>query len=180
MKFFESDLKGVFVIEPMVFEDDRGYFMETFHQSKFEENLGRITWKQDNESLSQAGVVRGLHAQKPPMAQAKLVRVIKGAVMDVVVDIRKHSPTYGRSFCIELNEENKKMLFIPSGFLHGFKTLVNQTIFSYKCSELYAPDHEIAVRWNDPDLSINWETQEPIVSEKDKSAPFFRDFKTPF
>ena len=180
MKKINTDIEGLIVVEPRVFEDKRGYFFESYNDDKFKALGIDKTFVQDNQSLSQKGVLRGLHFQKPPHAQAKLVRVIKGAVLDVAVDIRKDSPTYGQSFAIELTEQNKKMLYIPEGFAHGFLTLEDDTIFSYKCSDNYHPEVEDAILWSDRDLNINWNVESPMVSDKDKIAQAFNSFKSPF
>lgn len=175
MYIIETDIEGVKIIEPKVFGDERGYFFESFSQRKFEEKVCKIVFVQDNESLSEYGVVRGLHFQKPPHEQAKLVRVVKGKVLDVVVDIRKNSPTYGRHVSIELSAENKRQLFIPHGFAHGYAVLEKETIFQYKCDNYYAPDHEGAILWNDPTLNIDWHLPHTdiILSEKDRLNPLF-------
>ena len=180
MKKINTNIDGLVVLEPRVFEDKRGYFFESYNISQFSEvGIDKI-FIQDNQSLSQKGVLRGLHFQNPPFAQAKLVRVIKGAVLDVAVDIRKDSPTYGQSFSVELTEQNKKMLYIPEGFAHGFLTLEDDTIFSYKCSETYHPKAEEAILWSDKDLNINWNVENPMVSDKDEKAQTFRAFKSQF
>lgn len=173
-------IEGLLVIKPRVFEDDRGYFFESYNEQQLE--LAGLTAKfvQDNQSLSQKNVLRGLHFQAPPYAQGKLVRVIKGAALDVVVDIRKNSPTYGRSFSLELNEQNKTMLWIPEGFAHGFCTLQNDTIFYYKCTNYYNKGSEGSIAWNDPELAINWNVKDPVLSEKDKAGIMLRDFVSPF
>jgi dTDP-4-dehydrorhamnose 3,5-epimerase len=180
MKIIETPLKGLYVIEPKVFKDERGYFYESYNQKIFQNAGITDIFVQDNQSLSQKNVVRGLHFQSPPFAQAKLVRVIKGAVLDVVVDIRKNSPTYGKHYAIELTEENFLMLYIPIGFAHGFATLEDNTIFAYKCSNFYNKESEDTILWNDPDLNINWNFKNPILSEKDKNGKLFRDFISPF
>lgn len=180
MKVIETKLKGILVIEPKVFKDERGYFYESYNQKMFYEIGIKDEFVQDNQSLSQKNVVRGLHFQHPPYAQAKLVRVIKGAVLDVVVDIRKNSPTYGQSFEIELTEDNFLMVYIPVGFAHGFATLTDDAIFSYKCSNFYNKAYEDTILWNDPDLNINWKIENPILSEKDKHGKRIKDFLSPF
>lgn len=180
MKKINTDIEGLVVVEPKVFEDKRGYFFESFNADKFAEIGIDKTFVQDNQSLSQKGVLRGLHFQNPPYAQAKLVRVIKGAVLDIAVDIRKSSPTYGQSFAIELSEENKKMLYIPEGFAHGFLTLEDDTIFTYKCSDNYHPEVEDAILWSDEDLNIDWNVENPLVSDKDGKAQAFKTFKSQF
>ena len=180
MKKTNTNINGLIIIEPNVFEDTRGYFFESYNSDKFKTLGIDKSFIQDNQSLSQKGVLRGLHFQRPPYAQAKLVRVIKGAVLDIAVDIRKSSPTYGQSFAIELSEQNKKMLYIPEGFAHGFLTLENDTIFSYKCSDNYHPEVEDSILWSDKDLDIHWNIESPLVSEKDKKAQLFSSFKSPF
>jgi len=180
MKIIETSLKGLLIIEPQVFKDERGYFYESYNQEKFLKVGVRDVFVQDNQSLSQKNVVRGLHFQHPPYAQAKLVRVIKGSVYDVVVDIRKDSPTYGQSFGIELTEENFLMLYVPIGFAHGFATLQDNTIFAYKCSAFYNKASEDTILWNDPTLNIDWKVQNPILSEKDKQGKLFQHFQSPF
>ncbi|HPQ08875.1 MAG TPA: dTDP-4-dehydrorhamnose 3,5-epimerase [Bacteroidia bacterium] len=180
MKIIETPLKGLYVIEPKVFKDERGYFYESYNQKMFQNAGITDIFVQDNQSLSQKNVVRGLHFQSPPYAQAKLVRVIKGAVLDVVVDIRKNSQTYGKHYAIELTEENFLMLYVPVGFAHGFATLEDNTIFAYKCSNFYNKESEDTILWNDPDLNINWNVQNPVLSEKDKNGKLFCDFISPF
>jgi dTDP-4-dehydrorhamnose 3,5-epimerase len=180
MEFITNEIEGLVVIKPTVFEDERGHFFEYYQKELFAQNGIKDDFVQDNQSLSQKGVLRGLHFQAPPYAQAKLIRVIKGAVLDVAVDIRKNSPTYGKHFSIELNERNKKQLYIPVGFAHGFFTLEDNTIFSYKCSNYYHKTSEGALLWNDKDLSINWNVAQPVLSEKDKEATPFQQFSTPF
>ncbi|HSH65817.1 MAG TPA: dTDP-4-dehydrorhamnose 3,5-epimerase [Bacteroidia bacterium] len=180
MQFIPTPISDLFVIQPKVFEDARGYFYESYNASFFQERQIDVEFVQDNQSLSQKGVLRGLHFQKPPYAQGKLVRVISGSVLDVAVDIRKNSPTYGNYFSIVLNEQNKTMLWIPAGFAHGFLTLEDNTIFSYKCTNQYNKASEDAILWNDPDIHIDWGTQSPLLSEKDKEAKLFKDLKSPF
>lgn len=166
-----TGLEGLLILRPKVFRDDRGWFLESFNMRAFAEATGvRTTFVQDNESLSQAGVLRGLHFQAAPFAQQKLVRVIQGAVLDVCVDIRRDSPTFGRHVTVELTGEEKTMLFIPEGFAHGFRTLRDGTIFSYKCSDYYHPPSERTLLWNDPALGIDWGIAEPILSAKDKAG----------
>lgn len=171
MKVTETKLKGCFVIEPTIFGDDRGYFFESFNKEKFKELTGNeIEFVQDNEAFSNRGVLRGLHFQKGAFAQAKLVRVVKGKVLDVVVDIRKDSNTYGESFSCILSEENKKQLFVPRGFAHGYAVLEDNTIFVYKCDNFYQPTAEGGILYNDPSLQIDWMLSESeiLLSEKDK------------
>jgi dTDP-4-dehydrorhamnose 3,5-epimerase len=176
----DCHIEGLKIIEPKVFGDERGYFFESFNAQKFVDNVQDIAFVQDNESLSSKGVIRGLHFQEPPYDQGKLVRVIKGAVKDVVVDIRKSSNTYGKTFAIELTEDNKTQFWIPSGFAHGFETLEDNTIFAYKCTAPYNTSSENSIFWNDPALGIDWTTKNPIISEKDKLENLFTDFKSPF
>ncbi len=181
MKVLKTPIKDLLILQPDVFEDERGYFMETFNCQKIK-SLGvqLPDFVQDNESKSQKNVLRGLHFQGPPFAQGKLVRVIKGAVLDVAVDIRKNSPTYGQHFSIKLTEVNKTQFWVPEGFAHGFLTLEDDTIFSYKCTACYSKESEGGILWNDPDLSINWETLNPILSDKDKVQESFKDLNSPF
>jgi dTDP-4-dehydrorhamnose 3,5-epimerase len=176
-----TDFPGLFVITPKVFEDERGFFMETFNERLYREQGIEVRFVQDNHVRSETkGVLRGLHFQAPPSAQSKLVRVSAGAVMDVVVDIRKGSPTYGRWFSIELTAANKRQLFIPKGFAHAYLTLAPGTEFQYKVDAFYDPAADSGIRWNDPDLSIDWPVASPVLSEKDKNLPHFRDFRSPF
>ncbi len=180
MEIEETKIEGLIIVKPSVFYDERGYFFESYNKDRFEK-LGLVSdYVQDNESKSQKGVIRGLHFQKPPFAQGKLVRVIKGAVMDVAVDLRKNSPTYGQWESVELSENNKWMYWIPVGFAHGFLTLENDTIFSYKCTNLYNKASEGSLLWNDTDLDIQWNVERPIISEKDTIAPSFASFISPF
>lgn len=173
MKVIKTKLEGVVIIEPQVFFDDRGYFFESFSQQRFNEQVVPITFVQDNESKSSYGVLRGLHFQKPPFAQSKLVRVVKGKVLDVAVDLRKGSPTFGQYESVVLSEENKRQFFIPQGFAHGFAVLSEEAIFQYKCDNYYAPQSEGSVRWNDPTIAIDWQLPEKdiILSAKDEKAP---------
>ena len=180
MEIIETKLKGLLLIKPKVFEDARGYFFESYNQQKMAEQGFHEQFVQDNLSKSQKGVLRGLHFQKPPYAQGKLIQVIKGAVLDVVVDIRKRSETYGQHFSIEINESHKDQLFVPEGFAHGFLTLADETIFSYKCTNNYHQASEGSLMWNDPDLKIEWPIENPIISEKDKLAGSFKEFESPF
>ena len=177
MEYIKTDIEGVFVIEPKVFNDARGYFMEAWKQAEFNEHVGKIDFIQDNESKSSFGVLRGLHYQKGELSQSKLVRVIKGKVLDVAVDIRKSSPTFGKHVMVELSEENKRQFFIPRGFAHGFLVLSEEAIFTYKVDNPYAPQAEAGIRWNDPDLSIEWPIDPAQVqtSEKDLKQPLFKD-----
>ena len=173
MNIIETNIEGVIIIEPRLFEDERGYFFESFNQKEFQEKVCKTTFIQDNESKSSYGVIRGLHFQKPPFAQSKLVRVVKGSVLDVAVDIRKGSPTFGQHVAVELTEDNHRQFFIPRGFAHGFSVLSKEVIFQYKCDNFYAPQSEGAIAWDDPDLGIAWQISidEILLSEKDKSHP---------
>jgi len=180
MKFEMLEIPDLALIHPRVFEDERGYFFESFNKNTFIEAGITEEFVQDNQSLSQPGVLRGLHFQIGAFAQSKLVRVIKGAVLDVAVDIRKGSPTYGKHFSVELNEANKLMLYIPVGFAHGFLTLEDNTIFSYKCGNVYNKNSERGIMWNDSELNINWNIESPILSEKDKFNENFSSFNSPF
>lgn len=180
MQVEQTGIEGLIIIKPAVFEDPRGYFFESYNREKFHQAGVTTEFVQDNQSLSQPGVLRGLHFQEPPFAQAKLVRVIKGAVLDVAVDLRKSSPTYGKHVAVELTEENKMMFLVPEGFAHGFLTLRPDTIFTYKCSNFYNKASEQCIMWNDPDLNINWGTTEPVLSEKDSAGTAFRNFKSLF
>ena len=181
MKVQKTKLKDVFLIKPKVFHDNRGYFFESFNAKAFQQ-LTKIkaNFKQDNQSLSSKNVLRGLHFQKPPYAQAKIVSVIKGEVLDVVVDIRKNSNTYGQHIIENLSEDNHHQLYIPEGMAHGFLTLSDETIFCYKCSDYYNKESEDSILWNDELLNINWGSSNPIVSQKDQQAKNFSSFVTPF
>lgn len=180
MEIIETKIKDLLIIHPKVFADARGYFFESYSENVFKQNGINANFVQDNQSLSNAGVLRGLHFQSPPFDQGKLVRVINGAVLDIAVDIRKKSPTYGQHVAIELNEENKTMFYIPPGFAHGFLTLKDNTIFSYKCTNLYHKASEGTVLWNDADLNIKWNIKDPLLSEKDLVGTPFKDFVSPF
>jgi dTDP-4-dehydrorhamnose 3,5-epimerase len=182
MNFIETSIPDLILIEPKIWRDDRGYFYESFNKQTFLDAGVSYDFVQDNQSFSQRGTLRGLHGQSNPYAQGKLVRVISGKVIDVAVDIRKSSPTYGKHLAFELSAENFKMLWIPPGFLHGFATLEDNTIFAYKVTNLYNKASEIGVRWDDPQLNIDWglETNEVILSDKDKELPLFGDFETTF
>lgn len=177
MEFKETAIKGVYVIEPRVFNDARGYFFEAWKQAEFEEHIGKVNFVQDNESKSSRGVLRGLHYQKGEFSQAKLVRVIKGSVLDVAVDIRKSSPTFGQHVMVELSGENKRQFFIPRGFAHGFLVLSDEAIFTYKVDNVYAPHADAGIRWNDPALGIEWpiDPKEVLTSEKDLKQPLLKD-----
>lgn len=172
MNYLKTDIDGVFIIEPSVFEDSRGYFFEAFKQEEFEANVVKVHFIQDNESKSSRGVLRGLHYQKGSLSQAKLVRVIKGVVVDVAVDIRKSSPTFGKHVMVELSDENKRQLFIPRGFAHGFLVLSDEAIFTYKVDNVYAPQSEASIRYDDPELGIEWpiDASEMLLSPKDKEG----------
>lgn len=175
MKVIHTDIKDLLLFEPRIFEDERGSFFESFHQEQFEAAAGQHIFVQDNQSVSRAGVVRGLHYQEPPHAQGKLVRVVKGAVLDVAVDIRKNSPTYGQHVAVELSESNRLQFWIPPGFAHGFAVLEEGTVFAYKCTAFYNKDSDRVLLWNDSALKIDWKINEPLLSEKDKSGvPFHR------
>jgi len=180
MEIIKTPLEGLLIIKPDVFEDERGYFFESYNRDKVLAHGIDVTFVQDNESKSRKGVLRGLHFQNPPFDQGKLVRVMRGSVLDVAVDIRKNSPTYGKSSSIVLSGQNKWMYWIPTGFAHGFLTLEDDTIFFYKCTNVYNKESEGAIRWNDPDLGIDWGIGEPVISPKDEVAPLFGDFKSMF
>lgn len=180
MQVIATPISDLLIIQPKVFEDERGYFFESYNSSLFKQHHITVDFVQDNQSLSQKNVLRGLHFQNPPFAQGKLVRVITGSVLDVAVDIRKDSLTYGKHFSLVLNEKNKTMLWIPPGFAHGFLTLEDNTIFSYKCTNVYDKNSEDSVLWNDPDINIDWGTTTPLLSGKDKEAKFFKDLKSHF
>ena len=177
MDYLKTEIEGVYIIEPRVFNDARGYFMEAWKQEEFNEHIGRVDFIQDNESKSSFGVLRGLHYQKGEASQAKLVRVIKGKVLDVAVDIRRSSPTFGKHVMLELSEDNKRQFFIPHGFAHGFLVLSQEAVFTYKVDRPYAPQAEAGIRWNDPDLAIEWPIDPGQVqtSAKDLVQPLFKD-----
>lgn len=182
MEVIKTNIDGVVIIVPRLFEDSRGYFFESFSQREFGEKVRPINFVQDNESKSVYGVIRGLHFQGPPYAQSKLVRCVKGKVLDVAVDIRKHSPTYGKWVSCELSENNHRQLFIPRGFAHGFSVLSEIAVFQYKCDDFYHPETEGAISWDDPELAIEWKvpSQNVQLSDKDCLHPFLKDFETPF
>ncbi|WP_026897061.1 dTDP-4-dehydrorhamnose 3,5-epimerase [Daejeonella oryzae] len=182
MKFIETELKDALIIEPKIWKDDRGYFYESFSKKLFKDAGIDVDFVQDNQSLSQPGTLRGLHAQAPPFAQGKLVRVIQGKALDVIVDARTNSATFGKHLSVELSGENHRLFWVPPGFLHGFVTLEENTIFSYKVTNLYNKESEIGVIWNDPTLNIDWQINpdQVILSEKDKTLPTFKDFESPF
>jgi len=177
MNYIQTEIDGVWVIEPKVHADDRGYFMEAFKKEEFEKNIGSVDFIQDNESKSGFGVLRGLHYQKGECSQAKLVRVIKGKVLDVAVDLRQSSPTFGKHVSVELSEENKRQFFIPRGFAHGFLVMSEEAIFTYKIDNAYAPESEASIIYNDKDINISWPIAEEqiIMSAKDKEAVCFKD-----
>ena len=176
----ETLLSELYLIKPKVFEDHRGHFFESFREDVLKENGVETNFVQDNQSLSQKGILRGLHFQSPPFAQGKFVRVIKGAVLDVALDIRKEYDTYGKYVCVELTEKNFNMLYIPPGFAHGFLTLEDNTIFTYKCTDYYHPEVEGGVLWNSPELNIPWNIENPVLSAKDIALPTFSKFVSPF
>lgn len=180
MEIESTHIEGLKVISPRVFRDDRGYFFESFNAETWSKLDLPTEFVQDNQSLSSKGILRGLHFQADPFAQGKLVRVIKGAVLDVAVDIRKNSPTYGEHYSVELNEENLKMFWIPAGFAHGFLTLQDGTIFSYKCTSVYDQASEGGIAWDDKNINIDWGINDPILSEKDKINPSLKNFSSPF
>jgi len=182
MKFIKTALEGCVIIEPRVFGDQRGYFFESFNQKQFEENVGKVQFVQDNESRSSRGVLRGLHFQLPPYNQAKLVRCIEGVVLDVAVDLRKASPTYGQHVAVRLSDENKCQLFVPRGFAHGFVVLSKSAIFSYKVDNWYAPEHDSGIAWDDPELGIDWQIDHEsiLLSEKDKALKVLLETENPF
>ncbi len=177
MNYIQTEIDGVWVIEPKLFRDARGYFMETFKEDEFREKVGDVHFLQDNESRSSYGVLRGLHYQKGIYSQAKLVRVIKGCVWDVAVDLRRSSPTFGKYVSIELNEENKRQIFISRGFAHGFLVLSNEAVFTYKVDNIYAPQAEASIRFDDETIDIQWpiSLEQLILSEKDKQARLFNE-----
>ncbi len=180
MEIIETGFKDLLLLKPKVFKDPRGYFYESYNNEIFK-NIGiNQEFIQDNQSLSNKNIVRGMHFQAPPHAQGKLVRVIKGAVQDVVVDIRKSSPTYGKNYSVDLTEENFLMLWIPPGFAHGFATLEDHTIFAYKCTDTYHPETEGGIAWDDREIGIKWQVDEPILSEKDTKYKPFSLFISPF
>jgi dTDP-4-dehydrorhamnose 3,5-epimerase len=180
MKITKTEIEGLLILEPRVFKDDRGLFFESFNHELFTAAAGPVDFIQDNQSVSEKGVLRGLHFQNSPHAQGKLVRVAKGRVIDVAVDIRKDSATYGEHVAVELSAENNKQFWVPAGFAHGFVSLEDDTIFCYKCTDYYAPECEGSLLWNDTDLSINWGIDNPLVSEKDAVATKFANFTTFF
>lgn len=183
MTYIESEIFGVWIIEPKVFKDARGYFMEAWKKAEFEEHIGKVEFVQDNESCSSKGVLRGLHYQLAPYSQSKLVRVIKGCVLDVAVDLRKGSPTFGRYVAVELSDENKRQFFIPQGFAHGFHVMSEEAVFTYKVDNPYMPDYERGLRFDDPEVGVDWKIADPSVlnlSDKDRNAPLLRDAELNF
>lgn len=180
MKVTKEFPTGLVSIYPDVYGDERGFFLESFNQLKYREFLDGHTFVQDNLSKSKKGVLRGLHFQAPPFDQGKLVQVISGSVLDVAVDIRKNSPSYGKSFSIILSEKERNQLWIPPGFAHGFVSLEDDTIFSYKCTNTYSKEHEGCILWNDPTLAIDWNVTDPVISPKDMEGILFNEFNSPF
>jgi len=182
MDIIKTEIEGVVILQPHVFQDARGYFFESFSAREFEEKVCRTTFVQDNESYSSYGVVRGLHFQKPPFSQAKLVRVIRGTVLDVAVDLRRSSPTYGQHVAVELSGENRRQLFIPRGFAHGYAVLSEEALFQYKCDNYYAPQSEGGIVWNDPALQIDWQipADRIVLSEKDTRHPLLKNYLSDF
>ena len=180
MNITKTDIQGLIIIEPQIFKDSRGCFFESWNAKKFKQLGISEDFVQDNQSVSSKGVLRGLHFQNPPYAQAKLVRVIKGSVLDIAVDLRKNSPTYGKHVSVFLSDQNNKSFFIPKGFAHGFLSLEDNTVFNYKCSDYYNKESEGSLLWNDEDLKIDWQIDNPLVSEKDLQADLFKNFKTKF
>lgn len=182
MEVIKTNIEGVVIIEPKVFRDARGYFFESFSQREFEEKVRKINFVQDNESMSSYGVMRGLHFQRPPFTQSKLVRCVKGRVLDVAVDIRKGSPTYGQHVAVELSEENHRQFFISRGFAHGFAVLSETAVFQYKCDNFYAPEADGGISIKDTSLGINWlvPTENSILSDKDIKHLCLKDFDSPF
>lgn len=182
MEVLTTDIEGVYIIKPRVFGDARGYFFESYSKREFEEKVGKVDFVQDNESMSKKGVMRGLHFQRPPFSQSKLVRCVKGSVLDVAVDIRKGSPTYGKHVAVELTEDNHLQFFIPKGFAHGFVVLSDVAVFQYKCDNFYHPEADGGISILDDSLGIDWRisTQNAILSEKDTKHPLLKDFDSPF
>lgn len=182
MEVIKTKIEGIVIIEPRIFKDARGYFYESFSQKEFDEKVMPIRFVQDNESMSTYGVMRGLHFQRPPFTQSKLVRCCRGAILDIALDIRKGSPTYGQHVAIELTEENHRQLFIPRGFAHGFAVLSDVAVLQYKCDNFYAPQADAGIQLRDKDLSIDWKipTENAILSEKDIKHPYLKDFDSPF
>ena len=177
MEYIKTEIDGVWIIQPRVFNDARGYFFEAWKKEEFEEHIGKVCFVQDNESKSSYGVLRGLHYQKGEFSQAKLVRVIKGCVLDVAVDIRKNSPTFGKHVMVELSDDNKRQFFIPQGFAHGFLVMSDEAIFTYKVDNAYAPQAEASIRFDDPDIAINWpiDSKDVLTSAKDMEAKLLKE-----
>jgi dTDP-4-dehydrorhamnose 3,5-epimerase len=175
MEVIEQKIKGLYLIKPKMFKDARGSFFESYNQAEFDAKIEKQVFVQDNQSISAKNVLRGLHFQRNDFAQAKLIRVVKGAAIDVAVDIRQNSPSFGKYCMLELTEDNNYQFYIPTGFAHGFLSLKDNTILQYKCSAFYSAKHDAAIRWNDPDINIDWGIQNPILSEKDKNAPFLKE-----
>ncbi len=182
MEVIETGIEGLVILEPRIFRDERGYFFESFSQREFDERVGHIRFVQDNESMSSYGVMRGLHFQRPPHSQSKLVRCVKGRVLDVALDLRKYSSTYGQHVAVELSEENKRQFFIPKGFAHGFVVLSETAVFQYKCDDFYAPESDGGISILDDSLGIDWQIniKDAILSQKDLKHPLLKDFETPF
>ena len=182
MEVIKTSIEGVVIIEPRIFKDARGYFFESFSQQEFEEKVGKVQFVQDNESMSSYGVMRGLHFQRPPYTQSKLVRCVKGGVLDIAVDIRKGSPTYGQHVAVELSEHNHRQFFIPQGFAHGFAVLSGTAVFQYKCDNFYHPEADGGISILDESLGLDWRipTEKAILSEKDTKHPLLKEFETPF
>lgn len=180
MEVVKTNIEGLVIVKPSVFYDDRGYFMESYNASRYNNVVTDKSFVQDNVSLSKIGVVRGLHFQIPPFAQGKLVSVLNGRVMDVAVDLRTDSETYGKYEMVELSAENKLQMFIPEGFAHGFVALEDNTVFSYKCTNIYSKEHERCIRFDDPTLNINWKVERIISTEKDRLGELFSEFVSPF
>ena len=182
MEVIKTAIEGLYIIEPRVFNDSRGYFFESFSQRDFEKEVGPVNFVQDNESMSSYGVMRGLHFQRPPFTQSKLVRCVRGAVLDVAVDIRKGSPTYGQHVAVELSEQNHLQFFIPHGFAHGFSVLTETAVFQYKCDQFYAPQADDGISILDDSLNIDWRipVEKAILSEKDTKHLLLKDFDSPF
>lgn len=180
MEFLNVEIPGLLIVKPDIFQDERGYFFESYNKEAFDRQGFPAVFVQDNESKSKKGVIRGLHFQAPPFEQGKLVRVVRGAIMDVAVDIRIHSPHYGKWQSVILTGENKWMFWIPPGFAHGFLTLEDDTIVVYKCTQVYSRQHEGSLRWNDPELAIQWPFTDLVVSARDSQAPLLNEFKSPF
>lgn len=182
MEVIKTSIEGVVIIEPRIFKDARGYFFESFSQQEFEEKVGKVQFVLDNESMSSYGVMRGLHFQRPPYTQSKLVRCVKGGVLDIAVDIRKGSPTYGQHVAVELSEDNHRQFFIPQGFAHGFAVLSGTAVFQYKCDNFYHPEADGGISILDESLGLDWRipTEKAILSEKDTKHPLLKEFETPF